>query len=715
MRAFGIVVALLCMGTIVTPTMDSPQAFRKSLFNDGAFANDPFAAHRGAPVSGGSTVTFDYNPDGAAIASGPSNITDALTVNGTAMTIVASYDARNAGATWAASGGSGGTLTRTGSSGALTNVPFTETAARAYDNAGTDYFTGTSTPLIDTEDMAIEFLYYNDGAAMAGGMIQQMAAGTAKGWGMTMGSGSGGLFLFASQNGTVQATVNSATALGLPGWRHVILFWDRSETSGANGVKFYVNGAVSGSGGFINHASIAGTEPFNLLVGGFGGSTTFDGKIGFARVWKCSACMAGGATNATQWLAVAASRFAQLTGTYPAIALGTATPSTATRASTATIDIDRDGDGVVRYFTVADGWIRTARRVDGNAAYIEGAIIEPQSTNLVIQSNALGTTWTPANGAITSNTRADAFGETVLDSYESTDAAGDVAHCDDQAITLTAATYTAHAVFYRTEAVGFALLEDSTIANGKVWFNLSTCATATAQAGVSRSSTKALSSTLCRVSMSFTGTAAAHTIRLCGATADNVATYDDGTNATADWTAGTVQVELQPIHTSPIPTTTATATRVKDVLEFAGAGSVVTGAPGTAEVSLLCDSTGAFGAGYRWGGYADATAANGLYFESDSNQTRAQYFSAAGAAGIASTTTDVPDELIHTLRSTTSTNSHKIYFDTVVGGTVDTAVDLIPTSTITRINIGSNGAASPGGQSTCLYGRTRFWSSSVAP
>lgn len=41
------------------------------------------------------------------------------------------------------------------------------------------------------------------------------------------------------------------------------------------------------------------------------------------------------------------------------------------------------------------------------------------------------------------------------------------------------------------------------------------------------------------MSITFTGTVAAHTLDICGATADNDATYDDGTNATADFSLWT--------------------------------------------------------------------------------------------------------------------------------------------------------------------------------
>lgn len=711
MRAFGIVVALLCMGTIVTPTMDSPQAFRKSLFNDGAFANDPFAAHRGAPVSGGSTVTFDYNPDGAAIASGPSNITDALTVNGTAMTIVASYDARNAGATWAASGGAGGTLTRTGSSGALADVPFTETAARAYDNASNDYFTGTSTALIDTEDVAIEFLYHFDGAAMTGAMIGQMVGGIAKGWAVTMGSGSSGLFIFASQNGAVQATVNSSTGLGTPGWRHVMMFWDRSETSGTNGVKFYIDGASDGSGGFINHASVAGTDPLLLMRGGFGAVSNFDGKLGFVRAWKCSACMAGGAANPTQWLAIDQQRFSQLTGTYPTLALGTATPSTVTRATIGSVDIDRDGDGIRRSFVVGANWIGIARRKEltgGN--YVTGPLYEPARTNLILQNQTLGTTWTPAGGAISNNTQADSYGNTILDSYESTDAAGDIAHCDDQAVTLTSATYTASATYYRTQAAGFALVEDSTIANGKAWFNLSTCATATKQAGVLESWAEPMSSTLCRVSMSFTGTVAAHTIRLCGATADNVDTYDDGTNATVDWTAGNVQVELGSSATSPITTTTATVTRNVVALSYAANNQ-----PAAQPVSVLArvlipnhdpSSTNQQNL-VSWG----TSTANFLGITSDgtSDLAMCSVYDATSLTAQISPAGDVSNGERHDLICAAATNAIDAYTDGVAG-TQDTSASIAALRSVV-VNVGGTSVFS--GNQPFVLGRLRINSAKV--
>lgn len=661
----------------------------------------------GGPSSSVDTVTFDLNPDGAAIASGPGNLSDSLTVNGTAMTIVASYDARDvSGTSWVARAGVAGTLAEAGSGTSPSSgqaAPFTETAARGVKIAGSSakYYDGTSTSF-GTLDYAYEIVFKWGKTGFTETLVSDYD-GT-NGWRMQIASS--GAVSFDHKDGSLASAAGGTVVDGA--WYHAICFGDRSVN-----LRCALDGVgVAAISIAARTASVTSTAGLEIGADSLSPTTSTGSTVAFFRAWTCTACL--NTSNAAATDAVAFARMRQLEGTYPAIALGTATPSTATRASTATIDIDRDGDGVVRYFTVGNNWLRTARRKDANSVYMEGTRVEPQSTNLALQSNALDTTWTPADGAITANARADAFGDTVLDSYESTDAAGDVAHCDDQAITLTAATYTASAVYYRSEAVGFALMEDSTIANGKAWFNLSTCDVGTKQAGVARSSATILSSTLCRVSMSFTGTVAAHTIRLCGATADNVATYDDGTNATADWTAGTVQVEQRASRTSPIPTTTASVTRSADDLRFSSTSHYPAAAPVTIEASVLLNDFAdtaverrAFGCG------ADATNENYIRIEAGANNI-------FGARGYATSslqwdidgTTDVTSNIIATARVTANTNAITQYVNGASQGTPDASAT-VPVTSIGSCFIGerANGTTQLDG----IIGRARIWSSVVAP
>ncbi len=84
------------------------------------------------------------------------------------------------------------------------------------------------------------------------------------------------------------------------------------------------------------------------------------------------------------------------------------------------------------------------------------------------------------------------------------------------------------------------MLRNATIADGRAWFTLTGNGTVgTTEAGITNTAIKPFADGWYLVSITYIGTAAAHTLSICGATADNDATYDDGTNATVDFTLWT--------------------------------------------------------------------------------------------------------------------------------------------------------------------------------
>jgi hypothetical protein len=157
-------------------------------------------------------------------------------------------------------------------------------------------------------------------------------------------------------------------------FHHIMLFVDRSGSA-----VVYQNGDQ----GTPVDVSVLGTfsNSFPLRIGGlplFGNSSA---RVARASLWKRSSWL-----DTHLQADVAKQRFAQLVGTYPSTAGGTATPTMA-RASRAYLD---KYEGAVRcLYGVGDNWARLVKRKDGAAADYIGILPEAASTNLVFWSENL--------------------------------------------------------------------------------------------------------------------------------------------------------------------------------------------------------------------------------------------------------------------------------------------------------------------------------------
>jgi hypothetical protein len=681
------------------------------------------------PVTGAAppTPTFDL----VAGATTPNDLSDALAVNSTSMTLVLACDAQGvSGTTWTCRDANGNvTLSEagTGSSPSTTTM----TPFRALDSterlttytAGKRHGAASSTVAdLTTEDLAVEYVGKLGGTSGAQ-ILDKGLAGT-DGWRLAQSTTSTVALSLrtASTTSTVTAPSGHAGA-----FVHFIAFADRSEAS-TNGAVAYANGAA-GTGVDVSARSATLSNASTLAAGGISGGAAFNNSIASVRVWKCSACFAGGATNPTQWAPIARERAARAFGVAPTIAAGAAAPTALTRATQATVDVV---DGSTRQlYLVGNGAPRVARRTHSGGTAVVGYMSEPAVSNIALQSQTLGTTWT----AITAgdNVLADAFAgadlTTTGDDVDGNNSTGE--HGLRQSPLLTAATHS-FSVWARAGSQSFVALRNNTIANGAAWFSLSTCTSAsctigedcaaavgTVQAGViqARAMRYPIDTTgdgvadvnLCRIGISYTGTAANHDHDLLCAPSDNTLSYTDA-DATADCGFWGVRIEAFPAMTSYLATTTVAVARNADDVRFDGA-SHYTGSPSTMDVQVLCPSwdtsaTSTFasvGTGTANFARLGVDAANDRAL-ADGTVTTAQWSIIAGSG-------DVSDGVAHKLRQTLVTDSIEAFYDGVSVGT-DTLATL-PTVASSFIYLGTTGstAAAP----MCLISRARLWSSLVTP
>jgi len=721
-RAIAAIAVVLGAGAAIAGTFSGGFTFG----DDGGLAG--IGIGDGTTLAAASTspaMSFDLQ----AGATTPNDLADSLTVNGTAMTLVLACDAQGiSGTNWTCRDASGTVVLSeagTGSSPTTTiATPFhafdgaergvTFAAAGKYYEAAT-----TSVGQIGAEDAVIEVVTRPGVCATTGAVI-----GTAA----TPGVGTAGWAVQRTSTACRgQITVSDGTNTANSSATAINNVFDRY-----NHTIYAIDSGVAIAAPVVNAAtpSTAASTAVNLTSAGkFGIGTVAGGATAAVsmisvRIWKCTNCITSIATDLPP---IARARTAVAFGVSPSIAVGTSAPTMLTRATTAMVDVV---DGVTRHLYLSGiSAPRVARYTYSGGTVIAGFMSEPASTNLALQSQTLGTTWTAIT--VGDNVLADQWAtpelSTTGDDVDGANALGD--HGLRQSITLTAATHT-FSVWAKAGAQTFVALRDNTIATATAWFDLTACAACTigedcptavktVQAGIlqARAQRWPVDATgdgvadvnLCRVSISYAGTAAANDHDLLCAPSDGVTSYTDA-DATADCGFWGARVEAFPTMTSYLATTTATVTRNADDVRFDGASHYL-GSPTTMDVQVLCPSFDTPAAatfasiGTGTANFArlgiDPTADRML---ADGTVTTSQW-SIVAASG------DVSDGVAHKLRQTMATDSIEAFYDGTSIGT-DTLATL-PTVASSFIYLGTTGSTAA--QPSCLISRARIWPSIVTP
>lgn len=661
----------------------------------GAIGRGSFGASIAIPSTAVAPI-FDLDPSG-----GSSVPSVALTLNSVSMTTVLDCDARDIGGTnWACD--TGGTFAEAGTGSSPTSgraAPLTESAARAVTGVTGKYYERSATGSLDTDDYAFEVIARAPEDQTSERTVFSLNYGASAGpillaW----ASAAAGVRVYSSVTncGVSPVAANTAGA-----WYHFFFVAKR----GAVG-RLYANGVLVGSTAGACSSSDHDNAVAPLKIGAWGNSGTHNSvfnsgaDIALVRVWRagCTDCVG----TSTNWDAVAMERFATVSGTDAAIAGGQSNPTTQTRATVASIDVERDGDGVRRSFRVGNGWIRAAKR-----ATTTGLMVEPQATNLMLYSQALDTaaSWSAASSTLTPDVQAAPSGLTTADTIIGN--AFDTTHAATQAVTLTATTYTLSA-WMKAGAQSFAYISDDTVTNADGYFDLSDCTAGT----IGASATGAVEdwgNGWCRVAITFTGTAASHTLRLACAEADTDNTWL-GDGATEDCYVWGAQVEAQPIATSYILTTTASATRNADDLRYSATNNTSVN-PGTLEACGLVASHNAPAATVLlWAGASGADTNSVRLSQTSGDAPYSEGQDGTSATWQITGTGDVSDGTEHCLRVSYATNDVRFYTDGAADGT---DVSAAMPSSFTNLFVGESRAA--GSHLNGLITRVRAWDAAVAP
>lgn len=566
-------------------------------------------------------------------------------------------------------------------------VPFTNSEDRSVYFDGVGSFTATGNndfANITTEDIVIEIVFNSQNPGSNRGFFGKQGGST--GWRIWHPSG---VVRFDIWDGVGTSNVNTGSLAN--GWYHVMVFVNRDEAS-TSGSQCYVNGVATGSGVDLSARAGSSTSATPFVLGATAGQAPNVSQVAYVAGWIRSDWHQASTDGPTEWAAIAQERFARLTGVYPQKAEGTLVPSLINRNSIAYSDIRQES--ITTLYKVGADWPRFITREDLVGSFISGYLGEIASTNLCRQSEDFSITpWFSLN-------EEDFIADGYTAPNEEDTADGLVAgatlgsHGVSQQITLTAAIHV-FSIYAQAGDKNWLYLANQTVSDCDGYFNLSNATIGTIGSGVGTSFVENLGNNWVRCGIRFTGTAADHTFTIQPANDNSDSTFsgDETTTNTYIWGA---QVELSGYGdmTSYIPTTTGSATRNFDELQYTSTDNInMDNGTFVADV-LLPNSTTVAGARVI-STTNDGTLNNRIDLQVFSDHIRNLIIDGGVSQADIQGSTDVVDGYIYHLATSWQTDDIKAYVDLISEGTPDTSATMPSGATV--ISIGNHNATTSAG------------------
>jgi hypothetical protein len=492
-------------------------------------------------------------------------------------------------------------------------------------------------------------------------------------------------------------SIHASANLPTGAWHWARVFFNRSSTTAATGCRWYIQGAHNGAGTVDPIANSANTV--NVLEVGGGNGTSYTGCVAYVDIHIRADWFQENAAGPAEWATVAKTEFLRLAGMRALFARGNAEPSAYGSASPCYLSRVLP-DGTTRLFYMGANWPRFETRT--TPAFV-GLLNEGAHTNSCLQSDAMGTTWTAVQlTSITANGQAASDGNATLDGLVSD--ADDEEHGITQAVTMTAVPWCISAEVMAGNK-SWVKIGDGTIANGFAFFDIANGVWGTVGAGVvDKWLLYTATGTVRAIGVRVLGTAAAHTVGIYPAAADNDSTFAGDATTVNIW-VGKVQVSAADFPSSRINTTTAAVTRAATTFIL----------PSASNVRLPSGSV-------RFKFYApvftpatrrtllsinDASANNriDIYVHTDGTLC-AESAKAGGNSGAIALAGSVCDGAVHTVTCRWRTTSLSLSRDGTVSGS-DATADILAAATATQISIGQDGVAATNA-GPCLVSDVRF-------
>jgi hypothetical protein len=500
---------------------------------------------------------------------------------------------------------------------------------------------------------------------------------------------------------TAQCTIN-------PGshevWLYVCGFFDLSDTANTGMRLSTQGGAQSGVSTHPAYSSLSNSNAFT--IGSRSDFTQkFPSEVAYFALYKGADWFAGGATNTTHWTAIEKERFHTLMGlAAESLTNGTQLPSLVTRTTLGHVDriVNKTTDERRPFYT-GQGWPRQGERKEvSGGEYFRGVLIEPARTNVCLQSQTFGTTWTKINASDThdSDIVTAPDGSNAGDKLRIPADAVGTEHGFRQNITLTSNRHF-FSVWVKKANYTWVYLRNATIANGAAWFNLDTGSLGTRQSGLVTSGIENWGNGWFRIWIVYSGTAASHSHDIGAATADATTTFTTGATTDGYYVWG-AQVEASAVGTqslvpsSYIITTTASATRAADFIQYLATGNVANA--GRTLIKALGGASAMVNNAYMVE-VGPSTAERNIVYQGGSAVGNAAWTGVTGSSqgSIVSGPASVVGGEIHEVEAVYRTNSVKVAVDGAFGST-DTTENMPSIETGSTIFVGNSrvGTEAPG-------------------
>lgn len=601
------------------------------------------------------------------------NLSQELSINNNTLTPTYRYEGKNASASgWTATVGTDLVLASSGTDPTYQELtPLTGSTDKAVKFAAGKTFQAASTSTYDLSADTTSDLIWEAVFQVPFDFSQVVI------YGKYTGADLGPLLLVEATTGllkhygTVVMTMGSLTA---GAWYHVLVMTDRNSNT-----RCYLNGSLSGTPTASSVAEMSNTMPFE--IGGYANATNKgNGRIALVQHWRAAA----GTINTTaEQDSIAKERFARLIGMYAQRASGTATPSTLTRTTSAYLDrVIDESTGERRLFLAGSNWLRLGKRKEvSGGEYLTGVLSEPLAVNMCLQSEDFSTTWTGLNiASISTNAIAAPNGETRADGLVADATNG--AHYVTQSITLTAISYTFSVWAKKGNQNYVGLYVDGL--NG-VMFDLVNGTVGNRFAAVANitGAIEDWGNGWYRCLVTYTGTAAGYLHRIYASDQDWAANGSNtesfaGDDVTVNAYLWGAQVQNAQQTKSYIPTTTASAQRNADNLQYNAVGNVPLSGTMVAKSLLPANS-----ASNQWifvGAGSPGGTPEAVYIGSANGGATAQGVTTTGSsvtANIQAGANQRTGEIVET-RLVYQTDDVRLYVDGALAGTDTSAA--MPTS-----------------------------------
>lgn len=632
-------------------------------------------SHRILPINSGIQPDFRLGTGVTGIA----NLPRAMTINGVTRNPDIFLAGNNASASgWTADFGHDFAITGTGASPDLTETtPYLDQCVKC--TAKSYVATDTSDGNIGTKDLVIEWVYRTPSAQPSASQYFWLKRGDAPLTEIQIFQYSGGQFYcdIFYENSLV-AEFGTTAPLSVNAWHHIMLVLDRSAYG-----CFIVDGALASSASNISSSSSSAIDSSGILeIIGYGPypSTPTNipqGYLASFGVWS-------GAT----WLdsynqsAIAMQRLAIINGCYP-IASGARTPVTMSRSTNAYLD-RYVSSSQRKLFNVGPNWIRTVERKDSVGNSLSGLLIEPQAENLLTYSQAMDG-WTKVNITADSITNAGApDGTATLNAIIADATAGNHGYTQEH----TAAGTTIHnlSVYAKKGANNWLYMSDTGPAAATAYFDLNTGVLGTVGADC-RAYIDDFGGGLYRCEIAFTAVAEAKNCVIYSAEADGDITFSGDAASKYTYIWGAQLEDGVERASSYVYTAAAAATRVKDQLQYASAGSVTAGTGTITAKVLYTEDTGLGGTICAISNAGDADYKFQLDIDTSEHAHCTSVVSATVQASIVGTTSMV-NGLIHRVHTQWAANDIRLYVDSISQGTRDTSCSVGVSMTV--IDVGQD-------------------------